>query len=522
MDVVSNFISELRNKNLLSSNLGVVSTATIGVLLLLALKYPDRAIFTEHRDGVPHEKGLPLVGHLFGLLKNKYRIHDFQTDKFVKLDTMTMTMSVLGIPRTIFTIDPRNVEHVLKTNFENYVKSTWFSECTVHLFGHGILNSNGAQWRWQRKAASLIFNVKNFRDQFTDVFVDEVEILCNEILEKAVVSGEAVDLHEHIFRFTLDSFVYLGFGIQLNSLKTKEEVDFAASFDACQLYSLEKFMNPMIEYTAIIDRILHPRKKTIKQHIETIDNFSSAVISKRRTELANGGTPNDLLSRFMGAKNEKDEPLSDKELKDISLNFIIAGRDTTAVALTWVFYCLFNAPEVEKKLLEEITNCIKDEKKMDSAEIYETIKNMTYAHAVFYEVLRLYPPVPNNQKYALNDDILPDGTHVLKGDNVAWSPYGSSRNKKIWGPDAANFDPERWITLEGNLRRETQGRWSVFNGGPRVCLGQSFATLEALVVIIFLFKRYKFTMLPNQDITYETSLTLPMKNGLRVKVEKRV
>ncbi|OAD71650.1 cytochrome P450 CYP5203 [Phycomyces blakesleeanus NRRL 1555(-)] len=518
MEVVARFVADLRKKNILSSNLSVASTAAIGVLILLALRYPDRAIFTEHREGVPHDKGLPLVGQLFSLLKNKYRIHDFQAEKFVK------TMSVLGLPRGVMTIDPRNVEHVLKTNFENYVKSNWFNYCTEHLLGHGIFNANGAQWRWQRKAASLIFNVKNFRDQFTEtfsVFIDEIEILCSETLDKAVVSGDAVDIHDHMFRFTLDSFVYLGFGVQLNALKTKGEVTFAASFDACQLYSFEKFMNPLIEFTSVIDRILHPRKKTMKQHIATVDQFAADVISKRRTELANGEVHTDLLSRFMSAKNENDEPLNDKELRDVVLNFIIAGRDTTAQALSWTFYCLANAPEVEEKLFKEIKDYIKDEKKMDSTELYETIKNMTYSHAVFYEVLRLYPSVPNNQKYAINDDVLPDGTKIRKGDTVSWSPYGTARSKNVWGLDAASFNPERWITPEGDLRRESQGKWSVFHGGPRVCLGQNLATLEALVAIIFLVKRYKFTMLPNQNITYETSLTHPMKNGLKVKVEKR-
>jgi cytochrome P450 len=93
--------------------------------------------------------------------------------------------------------------------------------------------------------------------------------------------------------------------------------------------------------------------------------------------------------------------------------------------------------------------------------------------------------------------------------------------EQVWGPDAKEFKPERWINEKGDLRRETQGQWPAFHAGPRVCLGQNLATLEAIVAIIFLLKKYKFTMLPGQNMTYQVSLTLPMKDGMKVMVEKR-
>lgn len=89
----------------------------------------------------------------------------------------------------------------------------------------------------------------------------------------------------------------------------------------------------------------------------------------------------------------------------------------------------------------------------------------------FYETLRLYPSVPNNQKYALEDDIWPDGTVIKAGYYVGWSPYAQGRCRQIWGPNAKEFYPERWIDEEGNLRRETAGKWPAFHAGPRICLG---------------------------------------------------
>ena len=97
---------------------------------------------------------------------------------------------------------------------------------------------------------------------------------------------------------------------------------------------------------------------------------------------------------------------------------------------------------------------------------------LTLIYLSLYEVRRLYPSVPLNQKYALNDDVWPDGTHIRKGDYILWCPYAQGRMEKVWGIDAKQFVPERWITPEGDLRRESQGQWPAFHAGPRVCLGK--------------------------------------------------
>lgn len=169
----------------------------------------------------------------------------------------------------------------------------------------------------------------------------------------------------------------------MNALQSKEKVPFAASFDECQLNSFKRFLNPLWRVTEPLSNSLKPWKKSISQHLKTVDEFAYRVISDRRKQLANGETHHrDLLSRFMDAHNENDQLLSDKELRDIVLNFIIAGRDTTAQALSWTFYMLLLHPRIEKKLLEEIRANVSDDLADRPAELYEIIKNMTYAHAV--------------------------------------------------------------------------------------------------------------------------------------------
>ncbi|KAG2235764.1 hypothetical protein INT48_000990 [Thamnidium elegans] len=474
-----------------------VSVAVVGAL---AVKYPDRAIFDEHRPGIAYRPGYPLVGMLPSLMANSPKMHDMLLRGFTDSKTLTTTASALGIPRSI---------------------GPQLNRSMGELFGHGIFNANGERWKYQRKTASHIFNVKNFRDHFTEVFIKELE-LTFDVMDKAVEDHDIIDFHDIMFKFTLDSFVELGFGVEINAINSKEKVPFAASFDECQLNGFQRFINPIWKITEPILFGLQPWKKSISQHLKTVDNFAYEVIESRRQQLARGETHHkDLLSRFMDAHNENDELLNNKELRDIVLNFIIAGRDTTAQALSWTFYMLLLHPRVEKRLLEEIANHVTDDLADRPAELYEVIKDMTYAHAIFYEVLRLYPSVPNNQKFALNDDIWPDGTAIKKGDYVIWSPWAQGRSEEVWGPDAKDFKPERWITPEGDLRRESQGQWPAFHAGPRVCLGQNLATLEALVAMVFMAKRYKFELVSGQNITYQVSLTLPMKEGMKVYVAKR-
>ncbi|KAI9274183.1 cytochrome P450 [Sporodiniella umbellata] len=506
---------------------GVQQAALVGALAsstvaLLAMKYHDRPIFYEHTKDIPFVKGYPLVGNLPNLLKNLPIIHDSQLKLFEDLDVLTAKAPSIGLPKGILTIDPQNVEHVLKTNFANYLKGPEFNHNLVELLGHGIFNANGEQWKYQRKTASHIFNVKNFRDDFTNVFIKEMHVMFDNVLEKASETGNSIDFHGLMFKFTLDSFVYLGFGVQLDSLLKEESVPFAESFDFLQRSCAARFIDPMSRIKEQFINIFQAKEKTIPYNLKVIDTFAQEVIEKRRKEIAAGEEKKDLLGRFMAASNVTGERLNDKELRDAVLNFIIAGRDTTAQALSWLFYSISLQPRIEKKILQEISQHITDDIEKDAAALYEVINNMPYIHAVFYETLRLFPSVPSNQKYALEDDIWPDGTHIKAGDTIFLGSYAQGRSTKVWGEDAKVFKPERWIDEDGRVKRETAGKWPAFHAGPRICLGQNLATLEALVCVIMLLRRYSFTLLPNQEVAYDLSLTLPMRNGMKMFVEKRV
>jgi cytochrome P450 len=170
--------------------------------------------------------------------------------------------------------------------------------------------------------------------------------------------------------------------------------------------------------------------------------------------------------------------------------FTIAGRDTTAQTLTWVFWNLANNPEVEKKARAEV-QAVLNGKEPD----YESIKELKYLNAIFNETLRLQANVPGNILTCTKDTVLAGtGTQVYRGDLVQYSPWVmvrcpyidsslwnltltfaifQGRMTSIWGPDAEEFKPERWIDEKGSLKKENQFKWPVFKAGPRICLGMN-------------------------------------------------
>jgi fatty acid omega-hydroxylase len=161
-----------------------------------------------------------------------------------------------------------------------------------------------------------------------------------------------------------------------------KKVPFAESFDYLQRLGAQRFVNPMLPASLFAQKIFKPWIMTPEQHLKVVDDFAESVIKKRRDELAQGIVHNDLLSRFMETTNDKGDRLNDVELRDTVLNFIIAGRDTTAQALSWLFYSLALQPRIEKKMMEELSEKITEEVENDSPALYEVISGMTYFHAV--------------------------------------------------------------------------------------------------------------------------------------------
>ena len=195
------------------------------------------------------------------------------------------------------------------------------------------------------------------------------------------------------------------------------------------------------------------------------------------------------------------------------LNFLIAGRDTTAQGMSWCLYLVTQHPEVEQKILREVeTVC------GQGALTYDQLKDLKYLEAVLRESLRLYPSVPLDTKTTLEDDTLPDGTFVPRGSMLIYNSFGMGRSKAIWGSDAADFRPERWLSDDVKTPYENP----VFHAGPRECLGKRLALVEMKTVMASLLKHCRLRLaVPAASILPDSSATLGMSSGLKCQVELR-
>eukprot|EP01018_Ginkgo_biloba_P016142 Gb_31692 [translate_table: standard] len=417
----------------------------------------------------------------------------------------------------VITADPANVEHILKTNFANYGKV------------------DGDKWRQQRKLASLEFSAKVLRDLSSVEFRNSAIKLANILLEvgrkKQTVEMQAKTF-DLLMRSTMDAICKVGFGVDLNSLSSSNygaEASFAKAFDSA---------NAMVHWRYVdsfwrLKRYFNVGSEAIlRQNIRIVDDFVYKVIKRRRQEISsqNSYVKSDILSRFIALSEKEPENFSDKYLRDVILNFMIAGRDTTAITLSWFFYLLCKHPHVEEKILLEIRNIIVENECVSLPEsiiafakslTHTIMDKMHYLHAALSEALRLYPAVPLDTKYTFSDDMLPDGFKIKKGNMVAYAPYAMGRMTYLWGSDAKEFRPERWLQ-NGIFQPQSPFKFTAFQGGARICLGKDFAYLQMKVVAAVFVRFFKFKAADGKEVKYRPSLTLQMnEDGLNLHVNAR-
>ncbi|KAI8810823.1 cytochrome P450 [Cladochytrium replicatum] len=436
----------------------------------------------------------PIVGHIPRFIQTRPTLHDFFADLYNDSpDTEALLMPFTEPVHFIKT--PENLEYVLKTKFESFEKGTRFRTVMASLLGKGIFNSDGDAWKYQRKTASHIFNTKNFREFVSVVIRKEVDALCG-VLTNVAESGEVVDMQDLFFRLTLDSFAKLAFSVDLDSVTANKPIKFALKFDRAQLSLLNRLNWPLWKITETDD---------IRADFTYVREFGRDLVRKRREDIKNDVkfSSGDILQQFLAHAEEHGENLSDEQLVDHVLNFMIAGRDTTAQALSWIIYNLSKSPEATQKLVEEI-----DRVGPISDMSYEEMTNrFPYANAIFMETLRLYPSVPANFKTAVVDEVLPDGTIIPKGASVAWVTYAMGRTRRIWGDDAAVFRPERWFEFTSP---PSDFVFPAFQAGPRLCLGKRLATIEAIYVLVSIFQQFSVKVENINEVRYAPSITLPM------------
>ncbi|GMJ00824.1 cytochrome P450, family 94, subfamily C, polypeptide 1 [Hibiscus trionum] len=437
---------------------------------------------------------------------------DWYTHLLKKSPTGSFHIHVLG---TIVTADPGNVEHILRTRFENYPKGKPFSALLGDLLGKGIFNVDGDSWKFQRKTASLELGSISIRMHAFDIVESEVRTRLIPLLSS--VSGEkrALDLQDVFRRFSFDNICMFSFGFDPRCLELSLPVsEFADAFDLASKLSAQRGLAP----SSLIwkaKRVLNlGSEKELKQAIKMVDEFAQCMINQRRE--MGFSDRHDLLSRFMGTIDD------DKYLRDIVVSFLLAGRDTVASGLTGFFLMLSQHPKVESAIREELERAL-SASSSDGRQFvtFDQMREMHYLHAALCESLRLFPPVQLDSKFAQDDDVLSDHTFVRKGTRVTYHPYAMGRMERIWGSDCLEFNPGRWLK-NGRCVPENPYKYPVFQAGLRVCLGKEMALVEMKCVVLAIISRFNIRVAnPYQAPRFAPGLTATVRGGVPVLVQER-
>ena len=472
----------------------------------------------------------PIIGCLISFYKNRHRLLDFYTHHLSDSPTQTILINRLGARRNIITANPLNIEYILKTNFTNFPKGKPFTEILEDLLGCGIFNVDGKVWSKQRKLASHEFTTRSLKDFVAKTLEDEVRQRLIPLLELASKGNHIIDMQDILRRLTFEIVCKVSLGHDPCCLDLfKPLPPLLSAFDKASEISAMRATSPILFMWKIKRMLNIGSEKSLKKDVKLVHESVMEIVRKKKKVISEKNICGiDLLTRLLEAGH--DEIM----VRDMVISFIMAGRDTTAAAMTWLLWLLSNNPSKEESIVKGLREVFGGKVNEDDFEFirffdYEDLKNMDYLKACLCESMRLYPPVVWDSKHASNDDVLPDGTRVHKGDRVTYFPYGMGRMEVLWGRDWNEFKPERWFhesVREGDnnevLKYVNPYKFPVFQAGPRVCLGKEMAFIQMEYVVASILNQFEIRPVSADQPSFVPFLTAHMAGGFKVKVHKRV
>jgi cytochrome P450 len=392
---------------------------------------------------------------------------------------------------------PEGVQRILQENNHNYIKGDYF-EPIRQVGGDGLFTSEGAHWLRQRRLMQPAFHRQRIAS-FGELMVRQTERML-ERWEDAAFSGQALDISHEFTDLTMRIIAEAMFSAQI-------EEDVRAVSEAISLLLADMNFRFQVPFYPRIMGLPTPRNLQARRALNVIDEVIYRIIRQRRHEQAH---ENDLLDMLMHARDEETgEAMSEKHLRDEVVTIFVAGHETTAVLLTWLFHILGNEPEWEATLADEVCMTL-GERRPDFADL----ANFPILRKAIDETLRLYPPAWITNRTAVQDDVI-CGYPIRAGEVVGISPYVVHRLAEYW-PDPERFDPTRFSVENADGR--PRFAYFPFGGGPHQCIGNNFALVEAQLIFATLVGRYRLAPLPGRPVELEATATLRPKGGLWMKV----
>jgi cytochrome P450 len=394
--------------------------------------------------------------------------------------------------------NPADVRHVLQENARNYHKSPLYDKLRAVL-GNGLLTSEDAFWLRQRRIAQPAFHhqrIAALADMMAEAARDTALRWKTAASEK-----RPLDVDEEMMSLTRT--------VVLRTLLGGDLGPFAANVDEAWM-RVNQHIGESFWSVGFTDRLPTPNYRRFLAARAVLRAAVDHVISQRRRSPSDSA---DLLSMLLSARDEETgEAMTDDQLRVEVMTFLLAGQETTALALTWTWYLLSQNPDAQRLLEDEIDRVLDGRRPA-----YTDLVHLPYTRRVIDEAMRLYPPAWGFSRQALSDDQL-GGYHLPRGWLVFILPYVLHRLPAFWErPDA--FDPDRFSPERSADRPKFV--YLPFGAGPRQCIGNQFALIEAQLTVATVAQAYRLRLVPGHRVEPWPLITLRPRFGMPMLVEPR-
>jgi cytochrome P450 len=441
-------------------------------------------------------KGYPVIGNLLDLASPN-RIDWLQSIATKYGDVSKFKL----ITDDVYLINhPDLVKEVLTKKSANYTKNTLSFKVVKVVLGESTFTSMGDAWQRKRRLVQPSFQKRRIAALSTAITDTITEML--EEWEIACDKKQTLSAAHEMMQITLKVVVKSLFSTALS----KEETQTVANVFTPLLDATNKRVSNPFQW---VYKLPLTSNKTYRKFIDELDTIIYRIIRDRRKMT---DPPMDLLQMLMDAQDEETgEPLTDEELRDEVMTVFIAGHETTANAMSWLWVLLAKNPEVREKVEAEVAEVLGDRIPTPA-----DFPQLAYSLKVFKETMRLYPPVPILPRRAEEDDML--GGYFIKGGNrILFSPYLLHRHPDFWeNPEV--FDPHRF-DKEAEIKQHSFA-YLPFGGGSRICIGNHFAMMEAIFITAMVTQRFKIHI-PDTNVEPLISLTTRPKGGVPFQLERR-
>jgi cytochrome P450 len=439
----------------------------------------------------PGPKGHLLLGNLPEISRDWLDFYNRSMDQYGDV----VYVRLAHVPIYLLT-HPRDIETVLATNAANFTKSSDY-RALARVLGRGLLTSEGEFWKRERGLIQPAFHRQNILS-----YARIMTAAARRMLD-SWPDGAERNVHDDLMRVTLEIVAQCLYGAEVSGSAERVGKAMEVVMDRFLTNASQAMLFPFD-----IPVVLAWREY---RAINELNSIIGKIIRERRSS---NQPREDLLDMLLRARDADGKPMSDAQLRDEVMTLFLAGHETTAIALSWACYLIAGNPGVEARLAEELHSVL-----AGGVPTPDDLPQLRYTEMVVKESMRLYPAVWGVGRKAINECTI-GGYRVQAGTNIFILQWRTQRDPRFF-PDPESFDPERWRDDPIRSGKIPRFAYFPFGGGPRVCVGASFAMMEAVLLLAMIQQRYHLALTPDHPVEAFASVTLRPKHGIRATATRR-